>query len=171
MRSYQDIIDEQLQIVEKGNEIITSEEFYLMCIAEKDMIRPPGEHFFSKYRDLNSLASKAGSKIATILTIGIYGWWRKITDKCQQRCKTVTPQRLEYCIATCNMNGARSVLDMLKKKRKELNDIEDPKLRQEAKAALDKEEEKWMDRFGEYRDALQAAHASATVSFDYTRLR
>lgn len=169
MKSFQDIIEHQLYVVEKNKELITSEEFHYMCLYEADMFRPPGEWTFSKYRDLATLGQKVGAGIASVITFGLYGLYRRATDRCRQRCKNVPEEKLENCISICNMNASKNVLDKIKEKKRELNDIEDPQVRAEAKMSLDAEEAKWVDRFTKYKDQVQATQGTAMMSFAYKK--
>ena len=131
MHSYQKIIEKQLKIIEKGQEIINSDEFALIC--EADYYRPPGEKWYSKHRSLVGVGSKVGAGISTVLTLGIYGKYRKWTDACRQNCHGIKGYRLEKCIAVCNMNASKRVVQLIKANKNKLNQFKDPKQRQKAK--------------------------------------
>jgi len=160
MRSFQDIIEEQLKIVKERGEIITPDEFHMICEAEQ--YRPPGEKWYSKHRSLVGPGEKIKAGALTVLSLGLYGIYRRMTDKCTQRCKGMTGSRGAKCAALCNMNGAKHVLDYMKSKQGTFNSIKDPVKRQKAMADFQKEYEKWQDRYEKYKDRTQAA--SLTVA-------
>jgi len=160
--SFQDIIKKQIKIVKERNEIITAEEFKLLCraenalIDEKDKIRPPGEKWHSKYRTLVGGGAIAGAMLASALTLGLYQKYRVMTDKCVQTCSNMTGVRRQKCIALCNMNGAKKTVDLIKSRRSKLSVIKDPKERAKAEKKLKQELEKWMTRYEHYRTRVSS---------------
>jgi len=153
MRTFQEIIDEQLAIVQERDEIITADEFSLICEKE---FRPPGEKWYSKHRSLVGPGAKVGAAVASGITLGLYGWYRKITDKCSQRCSGMKGRSAGKCQSLCNMNGAKHVLNQIKSRQGKLNDIKDPEKRRMAKDKLRAEYEKWQDRYEKYKDRAQS---------------
>jgi len=159
MRSFQDIIEEQLQIVKERDEIITAEEFSMICEAQ---YRPPGEKWYSKHRSLVGPGAKIGAAAATFFTAGLYGKYRKITDKCTQRCGKIKSKAAERCNSICNMNASKHVIDTIKSKRSKLASIKDQEQRSKASETLNKEYEKWQDRYEKYKDRTQASAVMMT---------
>ena len=147
--SFQDIIEEQLQIVKERDEIITQEELYMICEAQH--YRPPGEKWYSKHRSLVGPGAMAGATVTALLTFGLYGIYRQMTDKCSQRCSGMTGQSATKCNAICNMNAAQHVLNTMKSRKGKLKDIKDPKKRQKALKKFNKEYEKWQGRYETYK--------------------
>lgn len=158
--SFQDTIDKQLKIVEENNEIITSEEFSLIC--EADGIRPAGEKWYSKHRDLVGVGRKIGAGAASIVTLGIYGLFRKATDKCRQTCKEIAGSRKQRCMAICNMNASKQVLAHIQSRKGKIASIKDPEKRAAAKAMLEKEAEKWMSRYDKYKNQVSSLSSMVT---------
>lgn len=154
MRTLQDIIDEQLAIVKERNEIITADEFSMIC--EADLARPPGEKWYSKHRSLVGPGAKVGAAVASGLTLGLYGWYRKATDKCSQRCGGMKGKSAEKCQSLCNMNASKHVMDKIKSNRSKLSSIKDREKRRKVEAELSKEYEKWQDRYEKYKDRAQS---------------
>jgi len=154
MRSFQDIIEEQLKIIKDGDEIITPDEFHLICEAER--YRPPGEKWYSKHRSLTSWSSKVGAGFATIATLGLYGLYRRMTDKCKQRCRRMTGRQAIRCNSLCNMTAAKHVVDKLQSRKSALSSIKDPEKRREASDDLRREYEKWLDRYEKYKNRVEA---------------
>ncbi len=161
MRSFQDIIEKQLKIVEDGNEIISNEEFFLLC--EADAYRPPGEKWYSKHRDLTGVGAKIGAKAASILTLGLYGWYRRLTSTCRQNCKNITGLRKQRCVAVCNMNASKRVIEKIKSDRAKLESkIKDPEQRAKARTIIDTEQEKWESRYDKYKNQVSGLSAMVT---------
>lgn len=160
MTSFQDSIDKQLKIIEEGHEIIDSDDFFLIC--EADYYRPPGEKWYSKHRDLTGAGSKIGAGVSSVLTVGIYGWFRKITNACRQNCREIEGRRKEKCIAICNMNAAKRTIDRINSDKSKLLRIKDSEKRRKAKNLIDKEKDKWLIRYDKYK--TQVATLSATVT-------
>jgi len=158
--NYQEVIERQLQIVEEGREILTVEEFSLICEAE--YYRPPGEKWYSKHRSLVSIGSKIGAGAATIATLGAYGKYRKMTDKCRQTCKGIKGMRQQRCMAVCNMNAAKRVIQLIKSNKGRLGKITDPEKRKKAKDIIDKEGAKWDERYDKYRARVSSLSAMVT---------
>jgi hypothetical protein len=155
MKSFQDIIEEELQTVKERDEIIDANEFSLICEAKK--FRPPGEKWYSKHRALVGPGAKVGATIASLLTLNMYGYYRGLTDKCVQRCQGLTGSRKTKCNSICNMNAAKHVLTKIKSKKGQLTSIKDPEQRRKAATHLNKEYEKWQDRYEKYKDRAQAS--------------
>ena len=160
MRTYQDIIEEQLQIVKEGREILTAEEFSLIC--EADYYRPPGEKWYSKHRSLVGVGSKVGAGVASVLTLGIYAKYRQWTDKCRQTCHGIKGQRQQRCIAVCNMNAAKRVVQLIKANKSKLGQISDPEKRKAGKRLIDKEGAKWDARYDKYQARVASLSAMQT---------
>ena len=160
MESFQDVIERQLQIIENGGEIITNDEFFLIC--EADLYRPPGEKWYSKHRDLTGVGSKIGAGVASVLTVGIYGWFRKITNACRQNCREIEGKRKQRCIATCNMNAAKRTVDRINNDKSKLSRITDPEKRRKAKNMIDAEKDKWLSRYDKYKNQVGALSAMIT---------
>jgi len=162
MSSYQDIIDKQLKIVQEGGEIINAEEFALIC--EADYFRPPGEKWYSKHRNLVGLGSKIGAGVATVLTLGIYGKYRQWTDRCRQTCDGIKGSRQERCVAVCNMNASKRVVQLIKANKNKLDRYKDPEQRKKAKRIIDQELNKWESRLDKYQARVSSLSAMVTQS-------
>ena len=162
MPSYQDIIDKQLKIVQEGGEIINAMEFALIC--EADYFRPPGEKWYSKHRNLVGLGSKIGAGVATVLTLGIYGKYRQWTDRCRQTCKGITGNRQLRCVAVCNMNASKRVVQLIKANKNKLDRYKDPEQRKKAKRIIDQELNKWESRLDKYQARVSSLSAMVTQS-------
>lgn len=162
MSSYQDIIDKQLKIVQEGGEIINAMEFALIC--EADYFRPPGEKWYSKHRNLVGLGSKIGAGVATVLTLGIYGKYRQWTDRCRQTCKGITGNRQLRCVAVCNMNASKRVVQLIKANKNKLDRYKDPEQRKKAKRIIDRELNKWESRYDKYQTRVSSLSAMVTQS-------
>ena len=160
MPSYQDVIEKQLKIVQEYGEIITSDEFSLIC--EADYFRPPGEKWYSKHRSLTGVGRKIGAGVATILTLGIYGKYRQWTDRCRQTCSEITGKRKERCIAVCNMNASKRVVQLIKSNKDKLGRYEDPEKRKKAKRIVDQELNKWEARYDKYQARVSSLSAMVT---------
>ena len=158
--SFQDTIDSQLKIIEENGELITAEEFSLIC--EADFYRPPGEKWYSKHRELVSGPAKIGAGIASAITLGLYGKFRKATDRCNQNCKTITGARKQKCKAICNMNAAKQVVSNIKSNSSALGKITDPEKKRKAQDMISKELVKWQNRYDKYKQ--QVASLSQTVT-------
>ena len=158
--SFQDTIDIQLKIVEERGEIIDSDEFALIC--EADAFRPGGEKWYSKHRELVSGPAKIGASVASALTLGLYGKFRKATDRCNQNCKQITGARKQKCIAICNMNASKAVLQQIKQGTSQLSKIGDPEKKRKAQEMIAKETDKWRARYDKYKQ--QVASLSSTVA-------
>ena len=158
--SFQDTIDKQLKTVQENGEIITSDEFALIC--EADYYRPAGEKWYSKHRSLVSGPAKIGASVASAVTLGLYGKFRKATDRCNQNCKTITGARKQKCKAICNMNAAKQVVSNIKSNSSALNKIKDPEKKRKAQEVVAKELIKWQDRYDKYKQ--QVASLSSTVA-------
>jgi len=160
--SFQDTIDKQLKIVEENGELITSDEFSLICEADAARMRPAGEKWYSKNRDLVGVGRKIGAGAASIVTLGIYGLFRKATDKCRQTCKGIVGSRKQRCMAICNMNASKQVVAHIKSRKGKLSSITDPEKRATAKAMLDKETIKWMSRYDKYKNQVSSLTSMVT---------
>ena len=158
--SFQDIIEEQLQIVKERNEIITPDELYMIC--EEQHYRPPGEKWYSKHRSLVGPGAKVGASVATVFTLGLYGIYRQLTDKCSQRCSGMSAHSAAKCNAICNMNASKHVLNVMNSRKGKLQDIKDPEKREKALKQFNKEYEKWQDRYEKYKDRIQASTSMIT---------
>jgi len=158
--SFQDIIEEQLQIVKERDEIITLDELHMICEAQH--YRPPGEKWYSKHRSLVGAGAKVGAAVATVFTLGLYGIYRQMTDKCSQRCDGMTVQNAIKCNSICNMNASKHVLSVMNSRKGKLKDIKDPKKREKALKQFNKEYEKWQDRYEKYKDRIQASSSMIT---------
>jgi len=161
MPSYQDIIENQLKIIQEGDEILNADEFILICEAE--YYRPPGEKWYSKHRSLVGTGSKIGAGISTILTLGIYGKYRQWTDKCRQTCHVIKGSRKDKCVAVCNMNASKRVVQLIKSNKGKLGQFRDPEQRKKAKKIVDRELGKWEARLDKYKSrvaAMSTMHAS-----------
>lgn len=159
--SFQDTIDKQLKIVQDYGEIISADEFALICEAAAKE-RPPGEKWYSKHRELVGPGRKVGAGVVSALTLGVYGIFRQATDRCRQNCKEITGSRKQRCIALCNFNASKHVINHIKSKKGKLAVIKDPEKRAAAKAHLDKEYAKWLARTDKYKG--QVASLSAMVT-------
>ena len=157
MQNYQDIIEEQLQIIQEGDEILTAEEFVMICEAE--YYRPPGEKWYSKHRSLVGTGRKIGAGIATVMTLGAYGKYRQWTDRCRQNCHGIKGIRQERCIAMCNMNASKRVVQLIKANKGKLGRFKDPEQKRKAKRIVDKELEKWESRFDKYQSRVASLSA------------
>lgn len=160
MSNYQDIIDKQLKIVQEGGEIINAMEFALIC--EADYYRPPGEKWYSKHRSLVGLGKKIGAGVATVLTLGIYGKYRQWTDRCRQTCRGITGKREERCVAVCNMNASKRVVQLIKANKNKLQRFKDPEQRKKAKQIMDQELNKWEARYDKYQARVSSLSAMVT---------
>ena len=160
MQSYQDIIDKQLKIVQEGGELINSMEFALIC--EADYYRPPGEKWYSKHRSLVSTGKKVGATVASVLTLGIYGKYRQWTDRCRQTCHGITSKRKDRCIAVCNMNASKRVVQLIKANKNKLDRYKDPEQRKKAKRIMDSELNKWESRYDKYQARVSSLSAMIT---------
>ena len=152
MPSYQDIIEEQLKIIKEGKEILNVDEFVLICEAE--YFRPPGEKWYSKHRSLIGTGKKIGAGIATVLTLGIYGKYRQWTDRCRQNCQGIKGSRQQRCVAVCNMNASKRVVQLIKANKGKLGQFKDPDQRKKAKRIIDRELAKWESRFDKYQSRV-----------------
>ena len=158
--NYQEIIERQLKIIQDGREILTAEEFSLIC--EADYYRPPGEKWYSKHRSLVGVGRKIGAGVASVVTLGVYAKYRQWTDRCRQTCKGIQGQRQQRCIAVCNMNAAKRVVQLIKANKSKLGSITDPEKRKTAKALINKEEEKWESRYDKYQARVASLSAMQT---------
>ena len=161
MTPRQKIIKEEFEYIKKYGEIVTKEEFYLICEAA-DVYRPPGEKWYSKHRDLTPLGRKIGASIASVATLGAYGLFRKLTDKCRQTCRGIEGSRHKRCIAVCNMNAAKRVIGHINSRKGKLSSIKDPQKRKEAKRIIDAEKDKWMARHDKYKNQVASLGAMVT---------
>jgi len=169
MSSFQDVIEEQLKIIEEGNEIITNEEFLILCKeafsssgSKKDVYRPPGEKWYSKHRELAGAGEQISAAVATIFTAGLYGVYRLATDKCRQNCMEIQGTRKQRCIAICNMNASKRVIDHINSRKGKLASIKDPEKRRKAKDTIDSEKDKWMERYDKYKDQVSSLGSMVT---------
>lgn len=154
MPSYQDIIDKQLKIVEEGDEILTTEEFTLLC--ESEYYRPPGEKWYSKHRALTGVGRKIGAGVATVLTLGAYGKYRQWTDRCRQTCHKLKGHREDRCVAVCNLKASQRVVQLIKANKGKLGQFKDPEQRKKAKKIVDKELDRWEARVDKYQSRAAA---------------
>ena len=159
--NYQEIIERQLKIIQDGREILTAEEFSLIC--EADYYRPPGEKWYSKHRSLVGVGKKIGAGVASVLTLGAYAKYRQWTDTCRQTCRGIEGKRKDRCIAVCNMNAAKRVVQLIKSNKSKLGQITDPEKRKAGKALVDKEGAKWDSRYDKYRARVAAMSAMQTT--------
>ena len=159
--NYQEVIERQLKIVQEGNEILTAEEFSLIC--EADYYRPPGEKWYAKHRSLVGVGRKIGAGVASVLTLGVYAKYRQWTDKCRQTCHGIEGKRKDRCIAVCNMNASKRVVQLIKSNKSKLGQITDPEKRKAGKALVDKEGAKWDARYDKYRARVAAMSAMQTT--------
>ena len=160
MPSYQDAIDKQLKIVQEGHEIIDADEFTLICEAE--YYRPPGEKWYSKHRSLISVGRKIGAGVATVATLGAYGKYRQWTDRCRQTCRGIKGNRQDRCIAVCNMNASKRVVQLIKSNKGKLDRFKDPDQKRKAKEIVDKELNRWEARLDKYQARVASLSAMQT---------
>lgn len=160
--TYDKVIERQLKIIEEGDEILTPQEFALICEAE--YFRPSGEKWYSKHRSLSSTGAKVGAAVASVATLGVYGWFRKKTDKCKQTCGKIPGSKKHKCIAICNMNAAKGVIAQIDKAKGKLNSIKDPEKKAKALETFKKEKEKWYARYNKYKTRVTSmSHTSAQM--------
>ena len=144
------------------------EEFSLICEAE--YFRPPGEKWYSKHRSLVGVGRKIGAGVATVLTLGAYGKYRQWTDRCRQTCKGITGQRKDRCIAVCNLNASKRVVQLIKANKGKLGNYKDIGQRKKAKHLVDKELNKWEARMDKYKSRV-AALSSMNTSMELKKKR
>jgi hypothetical protein len=152
--SYQTIIENEIKKIKEGDEIISLDEFLLMVEAE--YYRPPGEKWYSKHRELTGFWNRVGAGVAGIATLGLYKFYRNITDRCRQNCKGIEGKAKEKCIVACNLNASKRVIQLIKANKSKLGSIKDPEKRQKAKNMIDKELAKWESRYDRYQSKLTA---------------
>jgi len=152
--SYQTIVENEIKKIKEGDELITLEEFLLMVEAE--YYRPPGEKWYSKHRDLVGFWNKVGAGVAGVATLGLYKFYRNITDRCRQNCHGIEGKAKDRCIAVCNMNASKRVVQLIKANKAKLGSIQDQEKRRKAKNMIDKELAKWEARYDKYQSKVSA---------------
>jgi len=158
--TFQDIIKKQLTIIENNDELITNEEFFIIC--EADLYRPPGEKWYSKHRYLTGPGAKIGAAAVTIATLGAYGLFRRLTNTCRQNCREITGLRKQRCIAVCNMNGSKRVVEKIKRDRPKLSKIKNREKREKAEEVINVEQDKWESRYDKYKNQVSGLSSMVT---------
>ena len=102
--------------------------------------------------------------------MGIYGKYRQWTDRCRQTCNGITGSRKERCIAVCNLNASKRVVQLIKANKGKLGKFKDPQQRQKAKRVVDKELNKWEARLDKYKSRV-AALSSMNTSMELKKKR